>query len=204
MYCRIWRFAWLDQAQLHGLKGVYGLLEINRAAAVGKSLAGVQPALARLEARLEEKDTNRGLYDRLRYAGAAPFFPLSRCLTKAMRAETERSTVLCAIALKRYSLRHAKPPASLDALVPEFLSAVPIDYMDGQPMRYKLLSDGSPLLYSVGDDGKDDGGDATLLPGKTSRRNLWDRKDFVWPLPATPEEVEAYRDQAKAASARGY
>jgi hypothetical protein len=39
-------------------------------------------------------------------------------------------------------------------------------------------------------DGKDDGGSTTLLPGKTSIKNSWDTKDFVWPSPALPGEVE--------------
>jgi hypothetical protein len=110
-----------------------------------------------------------------------------------MRGDTERSIVICAIALKRYLLRHRKFPSSLELLVPEFVSSVPVDYMDGGPLKYRLNSDGSFTLYSVGDDGKDDGGDAELSPGKSSTRNLWDRKDFVWPAPASPEEVAAYR-----------
>ena len=110
-----------------------------------------------------------------------------------MRAETERSLVICAIALKRYSLRHGTPPASLDALVPEFVLSVPIDYMDGKPLKYHLNADGAFVLYSVGADGKDGGGDTALLPDKTSLHNPWDRKDCVWPSPALPDEIAAYR-----------
>ena len=113
-----------------------------------------------------------------------------------MRAETERSLAICAVALKRYSLRHGAPPESLDSLVPEFVSSVPVDYMDGKPLRYRLNADKTFMLYSVGEDGKDDGGDTALMPDKTSLRDLWDRKDFVWPAPAAPEEVEAYRKEA--------
>ena len=42
----------------------------------------------------------------------------------------------------------------------------------------------------------DDGGDASPLPDKTPARNLWNRKDYVWPAPARPEEVEAYWREA--------
>jgi hypothetical protein len=54
---------------------------------------------------------------------------------------------------------------------------------------------GSFVLYSVGTDGKDDGGETALLPSKTNVRMLWERKDYVWPAPALPEEIEAYRKE---------
>lgn len=192
VYCRIWRFAWLDQDQHRNLKQQQHLIEIARRAVSEKSFAAIQPAIAALDA----ESANKSWYDKLRYPEPQPFFTLSGVVKRAMRAETERSMTECAIALKRYSLRHGKFPTSLDLLVPEFVVSVPIDYMDGKPLRYRLNADGSFTLYSVGEDGKDDGGDTALLPDRTSTRNLWDRKDFVWPSPATPEEVEAYRKEA--------
>ena len=65
--------------------------------------------------------------------------------------------------------------------------------MDGQPLKFRVQADGGFLLYSVGDDGRDDGGDAGLLAGKIGSRVIWNRKDVVWPGPATEAEVEAYR-----------
>jgi hypothetical protein len=59
--------------------------------------------------------------------------------------------------------------------VPEFLEAVPIDHMSGLPLHYRITGDKEFLLYSVGEDGVDDGGDAT--PGKS----FWDGHDAVWP-----------------------
>ena len=112
-----------------------------------------------------------------------------------MRAETDRSLTLCAIALKRYSLRYGKLPESLKMLVPEFLSSLPVDYMDGKPIKYRLHNDGSFTLYSVGEDGKDNDGDLSLPEGSKSK-DLWRRRDYVWPEPATLEEVEAYRKEA--------
>ena len=52
-------------------------------------------------------------------------------------------------------MRHDKLPESLSELVPEFLSQVPKDDFDGKPFRY--LPD-KKLIYSVGPDLKDDGG----------------------------------------------
>lgn len=191
-YCRLWRFAWSHQAQGQGMRQLQRLTEITRLGVTNKSFANLRIEIEELEA---EADRGR-LYDRLRYPLHNPVFTLSSSVKKTMQAETERSITLCAIALKRYSLRHGKLPPSLEALVPEFLNSVPGDYMDGKPMKYRLNPDGSFTLYSAGANGKDDGGDASLLPDKTSDRNLWDRKDFIWPIPATPEEVAAWRKEA--------
>src|SRR6266478_452661 len=63
--------------------------------------------------------------------------------------------------------------------------------MDGTAIKYRPGTDGTFTLYSEGEDLKDNGGDTTLPPEKKNFRNLWDRKDFVWPAAALPEEVEA-------------
>ena len=75
-----------------------------------------------------------------------------------------------------------KLPPRLEALVPEFLAAVPHDYMSAKPVVYRLKDAGSYVLYSVGVDGKDDGGDPAPPPGKAP--GLWEGRDAVWPSPA--------------------
>jgi hypothetical protein len=192
VYARIWRFAWSHQAQRQSMEVMQRLIEIARKAAAEKSFASVRDDLT----RLDERVLGKNLYDKLRYPNPQSIFTLSRAVARASWAEVDRSMTICAIALKRYSLRHGKLPPQLDALVPEFLSSVPTDYLDGHPMRYHLNSDGSFTLYSVGENGKDDGGDVSLLPEKSITRNLRDRKDYVWPAPALPEEIEAYRQEA--------
>jgi len=191
VYCRVWRFAWLDQDERRDLEFTQRLLAIARAATTNQSFAAIEPAVN----RLREDSVPKNLYDKLRYTALDSPFTLSGVVSKAMRAETERSLVICAVALKRYSLRHGTPPASLDALMPEFVSSLPIDYMDGKPLKYHRNADGTFVLYSVGADGKDSGGDTALLPDKTNLRNLWDRRDWVWPSPALPDEIAAYRKE---------
>ncbi|MBE0545612.1 MAG: hypothetical protein IH623_30140 [Verrucomicrobia bacterium] len=192
VYCRIWRLAWSHQAQRQSAENFHRLAEITQAAVTNQSLLSVR---SRIE-EMEEEVLSGNFYSKLRFPSPNSFFTLTKCVSKAMQAETERSFVLCAIALKRHFLRHSEHPETLDALMPEFLSAVPIDYMDGQPMKYRRNTDGSFTLYSVGEDGVDDGGDASLQPDRESFRNLWHRKDFVWPQPALPEEVDAWRKEA--------
>ena len=111
-------------------------------------------------------------------------------------AETETARRLCvtAIALKRYHLKHGVYPATLNELVPAFLPAVPTDFMDGKPLRYELRPDGDFLLYSVGEDGKDDGGDPTPVsqPASSTSFNWLAGRDIVWPRVATPAALEEY------------
>ncbi len=62
-----------------------------------------------------------------------------------------------ALAIERFRLAEGRLPDSLDELAPAFLDEVPVDPFDGQPLRYRRLDDGY-VVYSVGTDGQDDGG----------------------------------------------
>jgi hypothetical protein len=106
---------------------------------------------------------------------------------RAFRCETQREMTIAAIGLKRYHLRHGKFPQTLDELVPDFLLTHPIDWMDGQKLRYRLDGD-SFVLWSVGDNGKDDG----ATPDQTEPYNFLNGPDIVWPQPASAAEVDAY------------
>jgi hypothetical protein len=61
------------------------------------------------------------------------------------------------LALKIYKMRHDKQPESLSELVPEFFPRVPLDDFDGKPFRYLP---GKKLIYSIGPDLKDSGGES--------------------------------------------
>jgi hypothetical protein len=122
--------------------------------------------------------------DRFRHYVSAIGIPhFAKAGNTAVNLETERQMTLATIAIKRFQLRHGKLPSSLEALVPVFLAAVPYDYMSAKPLRYHLKSDGDYVLYSVGLDGKDDGGDPSPAPGATP--GLWGGRDAVWPSPGT-------------------
>jgi hypothetical protein len=103
--------------------------------------------------------------------------------------------VVTAIALKRFQLKHGQWPETLAELSPEFLPAVPIDLYDGKPLKYHPNPDGTFLLYSVGEDGVDDGGDPSpAMSSSSSSPNLnWTQtRDHVWPQPASPAEVQYF------------
>lgn len=117
--------------------------------------------------------------------------------------ETLRRLTFTAIALRRHRLKHGNFPESLGALVPEFLAEAPRDFMDGLPLRYQLQSDGQFLLWSVGEDFKDDGGDPTPVGAQSYNPFDWLKgRDWVWPQAATEAEVAVYHAELTAKRAR--
>jgi hypothetical protein len=115
-----------------------------------------------------------------------------KIVTTVVQAEAQRRLTVTALALARYQRKYGAYPRSLAELTPAFLPAVPLDPVDGQPLRYRLEADGRFMLYSIGADGKDDG-------GRSCYPSLEDSPDWVWPQPATEKEfheaelVQKYR-----------
>ncbi len=83
------------------------------------------------------------------------------------KTQVLRASVGVACAATRYRLDHGQYPATSDLLVPGYLEAMPVDPFDGQAMRMKKQADGSLVIYSVGADGKDDGGVVDSPDSKT-------------------------------------
>jgi hypothetical protein len=111
-----------------------------------------------------------------------PFVDFSRAWFLTYKNLTLHNLVITAVALKRYHLRYDQYPAALAELTREFLSAVPLDLMDGQPLRYRRNPDGSFTLYSIGDDFIDNGG--TTQPAAQTTGSIydpWRGSDWVWP-----------------------
>jgi hypothetical protein len=173
----MWKTAWADEDQLFFLKGYQPILTVSRAARQHHSWLRLSGDLDRAYASFP---TNR--LDRFRHLlSLMTLGSPNRAMEYLFRAETQRSLCLAALALRRYELRHGQPPPDLAALTPELLESVPLDHVDGQPVRYRLQADHSWRLYSVGLDGRDDGGEA--LPAKEWSRyqSIWDGRDAVWP-----------------------
>lgn len=106
----------------------------------------------------------------------------NKAAAKADRAQTVSVMSMTSCALERYRLAQGAYPDSLSALVPKYLEAVPLDLMDGQPLRYKKRADGWFDLYSVGYNGTDDGG--TKMDD--------DKGDWIWPLPLPSGEKRLF------------
>jgi hypothetical protein len=193
-----WRWFWSYQDELYGMQSLQVVIEASRMAQTNKSFQAVQAFSAPRLIRLNEKhsvNSMNGLRDVFR---GDPFFA---ALRKAMGIETTRNVVITAIALKRYELRYHRLPDTLVEMVPDFLKSVPTDFMDGQPLRYRRNPDGTFLLYSVGENGKDDGGNPALPKYVQSSNYYWQNSealDWVWPQPATEAEIQTYYDRQKS------
>jgi hypothetical protein len=77
--------------------------------------------------------------------------------TAVEQARVRRTISHVAMALAIYRAEHGAYPASLDALKPKCLAELPKDPWSGKDFLYKPQKDGY-VLYSVGPNGKDDGG----------------------------------------------
>jgi tetratricopeptide (TPR) repeat protein len=74
------------------------------------------------------------------------------------RTSAELRVARVALAVERFRIATAKIPDKLEELSAAFVQKSPADPFDGHPLRYKKLAKGY-VVYSVGEDGKDDGGD---------------------------------------------
>jgi hypothetical protein len=87
-----------------------------------------------------------------------------------------------AFALERYHLAHGEYPATLDALVPQFIGTIPHDIIGGQLLHYRRTDDGKFLLYSVGWNETDDGGQEISTQTKGGSMD-YTKGDWVWQYP---------------------
>jgi hypothetical protein len=80
------------------------------------------------------------------------------CIDAADRSTMEAQLVNLAFALAAYRVDGGSYPKRLGDLAPRHISAIPKDIFDNDgDLRYKPTDNGY-LLYSVGPNGKDDGG----------------------------------------------
>jgi len=86
----------------------------------------------------------------------------SRQRVKFADNEAQNGLLIVALALRAYRVGHCSYPAKLSALVPTYLNSIPGGpFTPSGQLRYKPSSPGY-ILYSVGPDGKDDGGKPIL------------------------------------------
>lgn len=105
---------------------------------------------------------------------------LGNAVKRFARAQSNVDLARVGIALERYRLAHGNYPDSLDALAPQFMEKVPNDVIGGEPLHYRR-TDNSFILYSVGWNGRDDGG--VIAASKAGVVN-WEKGDLVWKYPA--------------------
>jgi len=109
---------------------------------------------------------------------------LSGTITKIALAQNAVQEAIVACALERFRLSKGQYPESLDGLAPQFVTKLPPDVMNGEPLRYRRTEDGKFVLYSVGWNEVDDGGVIARTEGSPNKVQDITQGDWVWPFPA--------------------
>ena len=119
----------------------------------------------------EESQANQKRFSPYKFLAVIALPNYLKATTVTARNQTMANEALVACALERYRLAHQEFPASLAALVPQYLEKVPADLIGGKPLKYRRDGEGRYVLYSVGWNGVDDGG----VAGRAI-----DEGDWVW------------------------
>jgi hypothetical protein len=102
---------------------------------------------------------------------------LSKSLEKTAYEQATVSLARVACALERHRLATGNYPEKLDALTPRFIDRLPPDPVNGEPLKYRRDAPDRFVLYSIGSNLKDDGGEVY----RTEKRGLdWRQGDWVW------------------------
>ncbi|MHC4503164.1 MAG: F-box protein, partial [Planctomycetota bacterium] len=106
---------------------------------------------------LSERDRGKPLWRRpfswYFYRGYVP--------VEIYRTWAHRDAAVIGLSCELYKSRHGKYPGKLDDLAPEFLDKLPPDPFTGKPFVYRRKGEGDAdgfVVYSVGENLKDDGG----------------------------------------------
>lgn len=105
-------------------------------------------------------------------------FPaVAKTAAKFANGQTTLDLATVACALERHRLAHGQYPETLDLLVPRFIEKIPTDVINGGLLKYRREPDGAFVLYSVGWNETDEGGEASLTKSGAADPN---HGDWVW------------------------
>lgn len=114
-----------------------------------------KPYYANREAWQEEREAFQKERHGIMTSAVLP--ALASVASRAAEAQAGHELARAALASARYRAAKGGWPARLADLVPDYLPEVPVDPFDGKPLRM-TTADGGTVLYSVGLNGKDEGG----------------------------------------------
>ena len=111
-------------------------------------------------------------------------FPaVAKTAAKFANGQTTLDLATVACALERHRLATGQYPEQLDPLVPRFIAKIPTDIINGELLKYRREPDGTFVLYSVGWNETDEGGEAGVT--KSGAAVDPNKGDWVWRYPAT-------------------
>jgi hypothetical protein len=129
----------------------------------------------------EEFETRTKHFHPNTYVAAIAIPNYSRAIVTFAHGQTSANEAQVACALECYHLAHGEYPETLDALSPQFIEKLPHDIIGGMPLIYHPTADGKFLLYSIGWNETDDGGQVVLKPDGSEDL---EKGDWVWEYPA--------------------
>lgn len=137
-------------------RDVLGLLEVMTACVEAARQPLYSAAVAELQ-RLQRPadplaELKRPLRDLLHPRG------IDRTLLLHFRVLAERRMAAIGLALCLYTADHGAPAESLDQLIPAYLPNIPADPFSREPAWIRYVPGDEPRLYSVFENGADDGG----------------------------------------------
>ncbi|MCP4378795.1 MAG: hypothetical protein GY794_21790 [bacterium] len=110
------------------------------------------------------------------------FLGLERAFELHHALIAERRMAAVALAVRMYQIDNGRRPDTLEQLLPDYLAKIPQDPMDEPGTEIRYVNDPDmPRLYSVGEDGRDGGGDH-----EDFGENSHDRKDKFFFLNGRP------------------
>jgi hypothetical protein len=115
---------------------------------------------------------------------------ITKIINKALYTQTLVNQAVIACALERHRIEKGSYPDSLDAVKLADGKPLPLDVINESPMGYRKTADGKYALWSVGFDGKDDGGKRMLDEKKPENTKFLDDKysgDWVWDFPVSKQ-----------------
>jgi hypothetical protein len=95
---------------------------------------------------------------------------------KPALSQTGVDEAFIACALERYWRARGEFPEKLEALAPQFIAKLPHDVINGEPLHYRRTAGGQYVLYSVGWNETDDGGQIAMKGVNQD----FDQGDWVW------------------------
>lgn len=176
--------------------------------------AGMQPDYATAQATLPRYPAFANDLERTTHLVAGIVLPSYERMVKLhFRLIGECRMAATALAIRLYEIDHGQRPRTLAELVPTYLPAVPLDpfVADGRTVSY-LPDAPTPILYCVGLDGADDGGEYILTDSGGIDGDLKDQPFFLngdrprppfSPLSDEADGAEAVEDDGEEVGDRG-
>jgi hypothetical protein len=174
-----WKNAWLDlvpRGWIEQNRLVHNRLLVDALAATFPQPGQVSPAgCARSMSEMQKTLDHWTPFNQLARV-AIPRIDKAIQTTVRCHSLVHLAQIVCSLEIYHRAVGHY--PENLAAVVPQFLAQLPRDPITGVPFLYRRAEDDTFLLYSVGWNEKDNGGQVRLNNDPAPS----DAGDWVWPL----------------------